>query len=105
MADASVEDRETAGQIIRALIIRAANLSVCAVSALSELIGRPEDRYKPIITCVDGSLFNKSFCMHTAMTLQMQDFTNEQRECFALCKGVEKATYIGTAVAAWFHEK
>ena len=105
LADASVEDRETAGQIIRALIIRAANLSVCAVSALSELIGRPEDRYKPIITCVDGSLFNKSFCMHTAMTLQMQDFTNEQRECFALCKGVEKATYIGTAVAAWFHEQ
>ena len=101
---ASEADRETAGQIIRALFIRAANLSVCAVSALSELIGRPKDRYKPVITCVDGSLFNRSFRMHTAMTLQMQDYTMQERECFALCKGVEKATYIGTAVAAWFHE-
>ena len=104
LRDASDADRKTAGEIIRALFIRAANLAVCAVSALSETIGRPEDRYKPVITCVDGSLFNKSWRMHTAMTLQLQDFTNEQRECFALCKGVENATYIGTAVAAWFHE-
>ena len=101
---ASEADRETAGQLIRACFIRAANLSTCAVSALSEMIGRPKDRYKPIITSVDGSLFNKSFRMHTAMTLQMQDFTTQERECYALCKGVEKATYIGSAVAAWFHE-
>ena len=104
LAGASEADRETAGQLIRACFLRAANLATCAVSALSEMIGRPKDRYKPIITCVDGSLFNNSFRMHTAMTLQMQDFTNEERECYALCKGVEKATYIGSAVAAWFHE-
>ena len=105
LCDASEADRETAGQLIRACFIRAANLAVCAVSAMSEMIGRPEDRYKPVITCVDGSLFNRSFCLHNAVTLAMQDFTNEQRECYALCKGVEKATYIGTAVAAWFHEQ
>ena len=104
LVGATAADRETAGQLIRACILRAANLATCAVSALSELIGRPKDRYKPIITSVDGSLFNKSWRMHTAMMLQMQDFTNEQRECFALVKGVEKATYIGSAVAAWFHE-
>ena len=57
------------------------------------------------MTCVDGSLYNRSIRMHTAMTLQMQDFTVQERECYALCKGVEKATYIGTAVAAWFHEQ
>ena len=104
LADAPEADRITAGQLLTANFIRAANLATCAVSALSEMIGRPKDRYKPIITCVDGSVFNNSFRMHTAMTLQMQDFTNEERECYALCKGVEKATYIGSAVAAWFHE-
>ena len=98
-------DRTAAGQILTACFIRAANLATCAVSALSELMGRPEDRYKPIMTCVDGSLYNRSIRMHTAMTLQMQDFTVQERECYALCKGVEKATYIGTAVAAWFHEQ
>ena len=104
LAEAPEADRITAGQIITASFVRSANLATCAVSALSELIGRPKDRYKPIITCVDGSLFNKSFRMHTAMTTAMQDFTVQERECFALCKGVENATYIGTAVAAWFHE-
>ena len=104
LADATETDRETAGQLIRACFIRAANLATCAVSALSELIGRPKDRYKPIITSVDGSLFNKSFRMHAAMTLQMQDFTMQERECFALCKGIENATYIGSAAAAWFHD-
>ena len=100
---ATAEDRIAAGQILTACFIRAANLAVCAVSALSELMGRPKDRYKPIMTCVDGSLYNRSIRMHTAMTLQMQDFTVQERECYALCKGIEKATYIGTAVAAWFH--
>ena len=95
-------DRIAAGQILTACFIRAANLAVCAVSALSELMGRPKDRYKPIMTCVDGSLYNRSIRMHTAMTLAMQDFTVQERECYALCKGVDKATYIGTAVAAWF---
>ena len=104
LKDAPEADRVTAGQILTANFVRAANLATCAVSALSEMIGRPQDRYKPIITCVDGSFYNKSFRMHTAMTLAMQDFTMQERECFALCKGMEKATYIGTAVAAWFHE-
>ncbi len=103
LADADADDRETAGQIIRAVFLRAANLAVCAVSALSELVGRPADRYKPIITCVDGSVYNRSWRIHNAMMLAMQDFTVQERACFAVCKGVENATYIGSAVAAWFH--
>lgn len=101
MQDAPDEDLTTAQHIIVGVFRRAANVSVCCCAAVAKLTGfGVTDRYKPVVICVDGSVYNKSLLMHDAITEGMQDFTVQELGIFCLCKGVEQATLVGTAAAA-----
>ena len=106
MKDATDADLELAQHIIIGIFRRAGLIAVCCVAALSRLSGfGKKDRYKPVITCVDGSVYNNSFFMHEAITDGMQDFTVQELNIYSMCKGVERATIIGTAAAALIVEK
>ena len=101
MKDATDADLELAQHIIIGVFRRAGLIAVCCGAALAKLTGIvTKDRYKPIIICVDGSVYNNSFFMHEAVTDAMQDFTVQQLNIYCMCKGVEQATLIGTAAAA-----
>ena len=101
MKDAPDEDLTTAQHIIIGVFRRAANVSVCCAAAVAKLTGFGKtDRYKPVIICVDGSVYNKSFFMHEGVTDGMQDFTVQVLNIFSMCKGVENATLLGTAAVA-----
>ncbi len=101
MSEASTEDLTTAQHIIIGVFRRAANVNVCCAAALSKLTGFGKtDRYKPVIICVDGSVYNRSFFMHEGITDGMQDFTVQEMNIYSMCKGVENATLLGTAAAA-----
>lgn len=101
MADAPEEDLITAQHIIIGVFRRAGNASVCCCAALAKLTGLGrKDRYKPVIICVDGSVYNKSYFMHEAITDGMQDFTVQELGIYSMCKGVDQATLVGTAAAA-----
>ena len=101
LANAGEEDVTTAAHIVTAMFWRSSKFITCCCTALAKLTGLAQgDRYKPVIICVDGSLFNKSMLLHHSVTLDMQDFTVQDMALYAMCKGVEQATLIGTAAAA-----
>lgn len=106
LKDAEEHDLAVAHQLVNALFWRAATFITCCAAAIAKLTGLAQgDRYKPVIICVDGSLFNKSMLLHSNVTLYMQDFTVQDMELYAMCKGVEQATLIGTAAAALLEQE
>ena len=106
VCSSDLADLELAQHIIIGIFRRAGMIAVCCVAALSRLSGfGKKDRYKPVITCVDGSVYNNSFFMHEAITDGMQDFTVQELNIYSMCKGVEQATIIGTAAASLISDK
>lgn len=99
-SDAPEEDLITAQHIIIGMFRRAAHVTVCCCAALAKLTGLGrKDRYKPVIICVDGSVYNKSFFMHEEITDAMQDFTVRDLGIYSMCKGIDNATLVGSAAA------
>lgn len=93
-------DRDAAVQIITALFRRAARALTAGVAAVLALTGGADSRYRPLVVCVDGSLFAGSLLLRSAMAETMQAFLGQARRQYAVCKPVDRATIIGTAAAA-----
>ncbi len=104
LAGTSEQDRAIAREIITALFRRAARAVTANVVALVLLVGKPVERYKPLIICVDGSLYNNSLLMHDSIADAMRDFALQEMGVYSVCKGVEQATLTGTAAAALLHQ-
>lgn len=101
MKDATEKDLTTAQHILIGVFRRAGAVCTCLASAIAKLSGHGlTDRYKPVIVCVDGSVYNRSFFVHEAVTEGMQEFAIQELNIFSMCKGVEHATLVGTAAAA-----
>ena len=96
---ASEADRTAAAQLISAIFQRAAGALTANIAAMLELVGGADNRYKPLVVCVDGSLFANSALLRPAIAVFSQSFLAEQHNRYCVCKAVDNATIIGTAAA------
>ena len=101
---ASEADRTAAAQLISAIFQRAAGALTANIAAMLELVGGADNRYKPLVVCVDGSLFANSALLRPAIAAFSQSFLAEQHNRYCVCKAVDNATIIGTAAAALLQE-
>lgn len=104
LRDVDEADRAAAAKIISAAFLRAARAITANIAAILLLVGGADNRYKPLVVCVDGSLFANSILLHPAITETMQTFLADEMERYCVCKAVENATIIGAAAAALLQE-
>lgn len=104
LRDACEADRTAAAQIITAIFQRAARAITANIAAILLLVGGADNRYKPLVVCVDGSLFANSILLHPAITEIMQSFLADELKRYCVCKAVDNATIIGAAAAALLQE-
>lgn len=104
LCSASEADRALAAQLISATFQRAARAITANIAAILFLVGGADNRYRPLVVCVDGSLFDKSNLLRPAIAETMRAFLEEQHKRYSVCKAMENATLIGTAAAALMHQ-
>lgn len=104
LRDASMGDRATAAALISAMFERAARAITANIGAILMLVGGADNRYRPLVVCVDGALFDKSNLLRPAIAETMRTFLEEQHKRYSVCKAMENATLIGTAAAALMHQ-
>lgn len=97
-------DLTAAARIITAAFQRAARAITANIAAILLLVGGADSRYKPLVVCVDGSLFANSSLLHPAIAETMQAFLADKLKRYCVCKSVDNATMIGTAAAALLRE-
>lgn len=102
--DVDNADRTAAARIITAVFQRAARAITANIAAILLLAGGADNRYKPLVVCVDGALFANSSLLHPAITETMQAFLAGELNRYCVCKAVENATIIGAAAAALLQE-
>lgn len=104
LRDACEADRTAAVRIITAVFQRAARAITANIAAILLLAGGADSRYKPLVVCVDGSLFANSALLHPAISETMQTFLADGMKRYCVCKAVDNATIIGAAAAALLQE-
>lgn len=104
LRDAAEADRTAAARIITAAFQRAARAITANIAAILLLVGGADNRYKPLVVCVDGSLFANSALLHPAIAETMQAFLADGMKRYCVCKAVDNATIIGAAAAALLQE-
>lgn len=104
LRNACEADRTAAVRIITAVFQRAARAITANIAAILLLAGGADSRYKPLVVCVDGSLFANSALLHPAISETMQTFLADGMKRYCVCKAVDNATIIGAAAAALLHE-
>lgn len=104
LCGASEADRALAVQLISAIFERAARAITANIAAILMMIGGADNRYKPLVVCVDGALFANSNLLRPAIAETMQTFLAEQHKRYCVCKAMDNATIIGTAAAALMRE-
>ena len=93
-------DRTAAAAIISAIFERAARAITANIGAILLLVNGGDNRYRPLIVSMDGSLFANSNLLRPAIADTMKVFLAEERKRYGVCKAMDHATLIGTAVAA-----
>ena len=100
LADAADTDRKTAAMVIQGVFGRAAKVLVANVAAMVLLTGGAQNRHRPMVVAVDGSLFRNSALLHPAVNEELDRFLVQKLQRYCVCKPISNASAVGAAAAA-----
>lgn len=100
LSDAADTDRKTAAMVIQGVFGRAAKVLVANVSAMVLLTGGAQNRHRPMVVAVDGSLFRNSALLHPAVNEELDRFLVQKLQRYCVCKPISNASAVGAAAAA-----
>lgn len=100
LADAADADRKTAAMVIQGVFGRAAKVLVANVAAMVLLTGGAQNRHRPMVVAVDGSLFRNSALLHPAVNEELDRFLVQKLQRYCVCKPISNASAVGAAAAA-----
>ena len=100
LSDAADADRKTAAMVIQGVFGRAAKVLVANVAAMVLLTGGAQNRHRPMVVAVDGSLFCNSALLHPAVNEELDRFLVQKLQRYCVCKPISNASAVGAAAAA-----
>ena len=100
LSDAADADRKTAAMVIQGVFGRAAKVLVANVAAMVLLTGGAQNRHRPMVVAVDGSLFRNSALLHPAVNEELDRFLVQKLQRYCVCKPISNASAVGAAAAA-----
>ena len=100
LSDAADTDRKTAAMVIQGVFGRAAKVLVANVAAMVLLTGGAQNRHRPMVVAVDGSLFRNSALLHPAVNEELDRFLVQKLQRYCVCKPISNASAVGAAAAA-----
>ena len=100
LADAADADRKTAAMVVQGVFGRAAKVLVANVAAMVLLTGGAQNRHRPMVVAVDGSLFCNSALLHPAVNEELDRFLVQKLQRYCVCKPISNASAVGAAAAA-----
>ena len=100
LSDAADTDRKTAAMVIQGVFGRAAKVLVANVAAMVLLTGGAQNRHRPMVVAVDGSLVRNSALLHPAVNEELDRFLVQKLQRYCVCKPISNASAVGAAAAA-----
>ena len=64
------------------------------------LTGGAQNRHRPMVVAVDGSLFRNSALLHPAVNEELDRFLVQKLQRYCVCKPISNASAVGAAAAA-----